>query len=383
MQFQIVTATEKILELSKPLQVVQGGTSASKTVSIVSKLIHLAQTDTTPKLTSIMADTIPTLKRGAMLDFMNIMQGQGYWDRRCWNATDRKYEFDTGSVIEFFSTDDGDRLRGPRRDRAFLNEANNNPFSAFDQTFIRTRDFYIIDFNPSAEFWLHNEIIGQWPEEMYEHIVLTYLDNEALEPDMVRKIEMNKHREQWWKVYGLGQLGEIVGRIYTGWREIDSIPHEARLIRRGLDFGYTNDPTAIIDIYEYNSGFILDEQLYRTGMKNREIADVLLALPEPQTLVVADSAEPKSIDEIKDAGVQIVGSEKGQGSVNHGIDYVQSLKISYTKRSANLAKEYRNYLWKTDKDDKPLNVPVEGDDHALDASRYGLVRKQAKGPIFM
>lgn len=377
MQYSITTATQKVLALSKPLQILQGGTSASKTVSAVSKLIDRSQRDASPKLTSIMADTVPSLKRGAMLDFQNIMQGHGYWKDARWNATDRKYKFETGSIIEFFSTDDGDKLRGARRDRALLNEANNNPFSAFDQTFVRTREFYMIDFNPSAEFWLHNEILGHWPEDMYDHITLTYLDNEALEPEVVRKIEMNRHRKEWWQVYGLGQLGEITGRIYIGWLEIEAIPHEARLRCRGLDFGYTNDPTSIIDIYDYNGGIILDEQCYRTGMKNKQIVDYVQALPEPETLIIADSAEPKSIDEIRDHGINIVGAEKGPGSVNHGIDYVQSLRISYTKRSTNLGKEYRNYLWKVDKDGKSLNVPVGGFDHALDAVRYGLPVKKS------
>jgi phage terminase large subunit len=377
-QYSITTATRKVLALNKPLQVLQGGTSASKTISALSKLIHFAQSDhTSPKLTSIMADSIPNLKRGAMLDFQNIMQGQGYWQDSRWNATDRKYRFETDSIIEFFSTDDGDKLRGARRDRALLNEANNNPFSAFDQTFIRTRQFYMIDFNPSSEFWLHNEILGKWPEEMYDHIILTYKDNDALEPEVVRKIEMNKAREQWWRVYGLGLLGEISGRIYTGWQEIEAIPHEARLRTRGLDFGYTNDPTALIDVYDYNGGVIFDEQLYRTGMKNGAIATHILALPEPETLVIGDSSEPKSVDEIKERGVNIIGAVKGPGSVNHGIDYVQGLKVSYTKRSTNLAKEYRNYIWMVDKDGKSLNTPVGGFDHALDAGRYGVVKKPA------
>jgi phage terminase large subunit len=377
MHYSITTATKKVAALNKPLQILQGGTSASKTISALCKLITCSQRDTTPKLTSVLADSIPSLKRGAMLDFQNIMQGHNYWKEKRWNATDRKYTFETGSVIEFFSTDDGDKLRGPRRDRALLNEANNNSFSAFDQSYMRTRQFYMIDFNPSCEFWLHNEVLGQWDQKLYDHIILTYKDNEALEPEMVAKIEANMHRSEWWKVYGLGQLGEITGRIYTGWKEIEEVPHEARLRVRGLDFGYTNDPTALIDIYDYNGGVIFDEQLYRTGMKNKPIADFILALPQPETLVIGDSSEPKSIDEIREHGVNIIGAEKGPGSVNHGIDYVQSLKVSYTRRSTNLAKEYRNYLWKVDKDGKSLNVPVGGFDHGLDAVRYGSVKKKS------
>jgi len=163
----------------------------------------------------------------------------------------------------------------------------------------------------------------------------------------------------------------VVGKIYNNWVFIDSIPHEARLERRGLDFGYSNDPSAIVDIYYYNGGYILDEQLWKKEMSNKQLSDVILALSIPQTLVIADSAEPKSIDEIRLYGVNILPSQKGQGSVSQGIQYVQDKKISVTKRSANLIKEYENYAWKIDKDTgNPLNIPAEGWDHCMDAVRY-------------
>jgi phage terminase large subunit len=163
-----------------------------------------------------------------------------------------------------------------------------------------------------------------------------------------------------------------VTRIYRGWQPIEEVPYEARLLRRGLDFGYTNDPTAVIDIYEYNGGYLFDEQLYQKRLSNAEIAEILLALPEPQTLVMADSAEPKSIDELKKLGVNVIAAVKGQGSVNQGIAYVQSKKIWYTTRSVNLIKEFRNYVWITDKDGYILNTPVDFLNHLLDAIRYAL-----------
>lgn len=170
-----------------------------------------------------------------------------------------------------------------------------------------------------------------------------------------------------------GLVPETVrGKIFNGWREIESIPFEARLIRRGLDFGYTNDPTALVDIYEYNGGYILDEQLYRKGMLNKQIADVLLNLPNPDCIVVADSAEPKSIDEIKLYGVTILPATKGKGSISSGISFMKGQKISYTKRSVNLKVEYDNYAWIEDKEGTTLNEPKPGWDHLMDALRYAL-----------
>jgi len=294
----------------------------------------MAQSDKTKTLTSICSESIPHLKRGAIRDFKNIMQGHHYWRDSLWNQTDSIYTFETGSIIEFFSTDNGDKLRGARRDRLFINEANNVTFEAFEQLEIRTKDFVILDWNPSNE------------------------------------LEQRKNRKGWWKVYGLGQLGEVEGKIYKDWAIIDDIPHEARLERYGMDFGYTNDPTAIVAIYYYNGGYILDEITYQKGLSNKQIADILLS--HPTALVVADSAEPKSIDEIAGYGVSIVGAEKGKDSVRNGIALVQAQRISMTKKSVNIIREFRNYLWTTDRDGKIINEPEGGFDHTADALRYGL-----------
>jgi len=203
-----------------------------------------------------------------------------------------------------------------------------------------------------------------------DHITVTYLDNEALDARTVASIEQRKNRPEWWKVYGLGQLGEIEGRIYTGWQTVDEIPHEARLKAIGLDFGYTNDPTAAIAIYDYNGGYIFDEILYRKGMSNKAIADALATYPN--ALVIADSSEPKSIDELKSYGVNVLPATKGPGSVNQGIAYVQDQKCSITTRSVATLKEQRNYLWIRDRNGKVTNNPQDYDNHALDAIRYGI-----------
>ena len=296
-----------------------------------------------------------------MRDFKNIMQGHKYWKQANWNATDSIYTFETGSKIEFFSTDNADKLRGGRRDRGFMNEANNITFDAFEQFEVRTKEFVFLDWNPSTEYWFYTEV--QPHRDDMEHITLTYLDNEALDKNIVESIEQRKNRKGWWTVYGLGQLGEVDGKIYKDWVIIDEIPKEARYLRNGLDFGYSNDPTSIVGILKYNDAYILDEVLFKKGMNNRQIAEVIIS--QGNALTIADSAEPKSIDEIAGYGVSIVGANKGPGSVTQGVTFVQDQKIMVTRRSANIIKEYRNYLWKTDRDGKILNEPEHTFSHCF------------------
>lgn len=355
--------------MKSKIRVVQGGTSASKTISILLFLIAMAQTDKHKTLTSVVAESTPHLKRGAMRDFKNIMQEHHYWKDDQWNATDSIYTFETGSQIEFFSADQADKLRGARRDRCFMNEANNMTLNAFDQLEVRTKEFIYVDFNPTTEFWIYTYVMPNRSD--CELIILTYKDNEALSPEIISSIEQRKDRKQWWLVYGLGQLGEVETRIYTGWQIIDDIPFEARLERLGLDFGYTNDPSALVAVYYYNGGYILDEIAYQNRLTNKEIADVINA-QDKKCLVIADSAEPKSIDEIRTHGITILPSKKGQGSVLQGIQYVQQQNVSMTKRSINIIKEYRNYVWMTDKDDKIINEPDHIYSHSMDAIRYAM-----------
>lgn len=373
--FQATTATKKVASLTKRIRAIQGGTSASKTISILLYLIHRAQSDKVPTLTSIVSETFPHLKRGCIRDFLAILQQHNYYKEEYWNKTDYIYTFETGSKIEFFSADQPDKVRGPRRDRLFINEANNVDFGSFDQLEVRTKEFVFLDWNPTNEFWFYTEVLNK--RDDVEHLTLTYKDNEALDPAIVASIEQRKNNKNWWIVFGEGKLGVAEGRIYKDWGFLDEVPQEARLERYGQDFGYTNDPTAIIDIYSWNGAFVLDERVYRNGLNNRQIADIYLNAPK--ALVIADSAEPKSIDEIKSYGVNIIGASKGPGSINQGIQFVQSQKIFVTKRSLNIIREYRNYLWMTDKDGKIINTPAPGFDHTMDAIRYGLDSFRPRG----
>jgi phage terminase large subunit len=379
MLYQPTTAIRKLLQLKKRIKGIAGGTAASKTIGIIQILIDKAQRDKEPTLTSITSESMPHLKRGAIRDFLSIMQGHNYFQDARWNKSDFIYTFETGSKIEFFSLDMPHKVRGPRRDRLFINEANNIPLETFEQLEVRTKDEIWLDWNPTHEFWFYTEILNNPNfKEAMDFLILTYKDNEGLDRQVVETIERRKGNKNWWKVYGLGQLGELEGKIYTGWRIIDEVPEEARLERYGLDFGYSNDPAAIVGVHYLNGEYILDEITYQKGLHNKDLADIIKNLPP--ALTIADSAEPKSIDEIRSYGVNIIGVKKQQ--VNYGgkksflnwsIDQVQSQKIAMTKRSVNLIKEYRNYLWQTDKDGKIITTPEPGNDHILDATRYAIV----------
>lgn len=368
------TALNKLLSLKKRIHGVQGGTSASKTIGILQVLIDKCQRDTSPQLTSITSESIPHLKRGAIRDFKNIMQEHNYWVDKRWNATDFIYTFETGTPLEFFSLDMPHKVRGPRRKRLFINEANNIPFETFDQLEVRTEDEIWLDWNPVTEFWWHQGEAGIHEavrnRNDADELILTYLDNEGLPDSIIKSIESRKGNKNWWRVYGEGLIGEIEGRIYTGWQIIDEIPFEAKLVRYGLDFGFSNDPSAIVAVYKYNGGIIFDEIFYNKGFGNKELADVLLNLEK--SIVVADSSEPKSIQEMQIYGLPVVPTKKGKDSIVYGIGRIQDQKVSVTKRSVNLIKEYRNYMWEQTPDGKYINEPVGVLDHALDAARYAI-----------
>jgi len=368
--FVDTTATKKVFALRKRIRAVAGGTSASKTISILVWLIDYCQTkQERDKLCSVVSESHPHLEKGAILDFQNIMKDRGYWNENLWNQTKHTYTFETGNKLEFYSVDTYGKAHGPRRDVLFVNEANNLEYKIVDQLITRTREIVWMDWNPSEEFWFYTEILPN--RDDVEFITLTYLDNEALDEIVIREIESHKNNKNWWTVYGLGQLGVIESRIYKDWQFVDEIPFEARLERYGLDFGYSNDPTAIVAVYYYNGGYILDEVTYEKGMLNDRIAGVLKNVDK--ALIIADQSEPKSIDEIRLHGLTILPCQKGPGSINRGIGWVQQQKISVTKRSVNLIKEYRNYLWITDeKTDQILNEAQDFDNHAMDALRYAI-----------
>ena len=366
---QRTTAINKILALKRRIKIIQGGTSAGKTFGILPVLIDKAAKKSGLEI-SVVAESIPHLRRGALRDFLKIMKWTNRFQEERFNKSYLKYEFANGSFIEFFSADDSSKLRGARRDILYINECNNVTFEAYNELSIRTKRSIYLDFNPANEFWVHRELKD---ESDADFIILTYKDNQALDKGIVQQIEKNRLKAKtsaywrnWWTVYGEGKVGQLQGAVFTNYKTIDKIPEEARLIGIGLDFGYSADPTAIIAVYKYNEQRILDEMTYQTGLLNSDISKIL-----PKDVpVYADSAEPKSIADIQRYGITIKGVTKGKDSVNYGIDVMQRQDYLVTSQSTNLIKELRSYCWDKDKTGKQLNKPIDKFNHALDAVRY-------------
>jgi phage terminase large subunit len=367
--YKRTTATNKVLALKNRIKIVQGGTSASKTYSIFAVLIDKALRKDGLEI-SIVAESIPHLRRGALKDFVKILKWTNRFNDQQLNKSLLTYQFKNGSVVEFFSADDASKLRGARRDILYINECNNVTFESYNELAIRTKREVYLDFNPANEFWVHKELKDE-PDT--DFIILTYKDNEALDESIVAQIEKNRDKAatssywaNWWRVYGLGEVGSLEGVVFNNWKEIDTIPKEAKLIGIGLDFGYTNDPTAAIEIYNYNGTRIINELVYRTGMVNSDIAKILPS----GVIIYADSSEPKSIEEIRRQGKTIKGVTKGADSINYGIDVMQRQDYLVTKQSTNLIKELRSYCWDTDKQGQRMRKPIDHYNHAIDALRY-------------
>jgi phage terminase large subunit len=365
------TAINKLRKLKKRTKIVQGSSSAGKTYGILAILIDIATKNNNLEI-SVVSETIPHLRRGAIKDFLKLMTWTNRINESNWNKTLLTYTFANGSYIEFFSADQENKIRGARRDVLYINECNNIHFETYHQLSIRTNKEIWLDYNPSAEFWAHTELMNE-PDS--DFIIITYKDNEALNEAIINEIEKAKEKgktsnywENWYKVYGLGQLGSVQGTIFANWQQIDTIPNDARLLGIGLDFGYSVDPTACIGIYKYNDSYILHELIYQKELSNKNIFDLIKSEP---TMVICDSAEPKSIAELQSYGLKCMGALKGKDSILHGIQLIQQQKLLVTKHSTNLIKELRSYVWATDRDNKPTGNPIEINNHLMDAMRYG------------
>jgi phage terminase large subunit len=362
--FKRTTAVNKILKMRSRIRVIQGGTSAGKTYAIIPILINRAIKEQRIKIT-VVAETLPAVKEGALDIFKTIMIETNRWIENNWNASSLTYTFTNGSRMQFKSFDsDGKAKASGKRDILFLNEANHIPFIIADALMIRSAETYI-DFNPDNEFWVHSEIL---PQHNAEFLLLTYLDNEGISKETLEDLMIKKEKAKtsnywanWWRVYGEGQIGNLQGVVFSNWQTIDTIPNEARLLGIGLDFGYTNDPTSAIAVYKWNDKRIVKELFYRTGMLNGDIAN---ALPK-DTVIYADSAEPKSIEEIRRRGLQIYPVTKSKDSINYGIDVMQQQEYLVTSDSTNLIKELRGYCWDVDRTGKTTNKPQGGNDHCF------------------
>jgi len=363
-----------VKECKSKIQVHQGGTRSGKTYSILTALIELCHKNSGLVIT-ICRKTFPALRATAMRDFFEILNKEEIYNPDLHNKSDATYQL-WGNMVEFISIDQPQKVRGRKRDVLFINEANEINLEDWRQLLLRTTGRVLIDYNPSDEFhWIYEEVI---PREDAEFFRTTYKDNPFLPQSVVMEIERFKTAdENFWKVYGLGERGTAQSTIFTHWTEINQIPNEYKLLTTGVDFGYTNDPTAIVRVYTDGHGFAVDELCYATRLTNSDISKVLRDNEVHRSdVVICDSAEPKSIDEIHAHGFNTHGARKGKDSVKNGIQFLHSRPLLITARSVNLIRELRNYKWKEDKNGKQLNEPVDNFNHAIDAMRYAITFNQ-------
>jgi len=371
-------------ESEKPIVTHQGGTSSGKTYAILQYLITVAASQP-EKVITVVGQDIPNLKVGAYRDAQNIIENEPFFQQQLTghNKSNRVFEFVTGSIIEFNSYSDEQDAKSGKRTHSFFNEANGIGFGIFEQINMRTSEKTIIDFNPSARFWAHDKL---YELEEVDWFVSTFADNEFIEPEVKKKIlsykptKENKERgtanEYRWNVYGLGKVGRLEGLVFPDFEVTSKWPAEFKWRIFGLDFGFTNDPTALVEIRYAHGELYWKEHIYETGLTNPDIANRLSVFEfDQQERIVADSAEPKSIEELKRKGWHVVGAEKGKDSVNQGIDAIKRYNLYIVAESKNLIEEFSSYQWKEDKDGNSTNKPIDAYNHGIDAGRYALTKK--------
>ncbi len=356
---------------TKRIQVHQGGTRSGKSWSLLQVIAEWCYTHQNWNyVITICRKTFPALKATAMRDFIEILDGAGWYDVSKHNRSDHTYRL-FGNLIEFVSIDTPQKYRGRKRHMLFVNEANEITREDWRQLILRTSPGPImLDFNPSDEFsYIYDEII---PREDADFFQTNYKDNPHLSPELVKEIELLKTADpHYWRIYGLGERGTSPAVIFPSWHGVDEIPENAKLVAHGLDFGYTNDPTALVSVYNRGHELFLKGRLYQTGLTNHDIGEKLTELGIGREPIVADSAEPKSIETLHRLGFVIRPSVKGPDSVRTGIDILRRHRLHVTNDSAELIKELRNYKWQTDKNGQQQNRPEQkGWDHAIDAARY-------------
>ena len=353
----------------------KGGARSSKTFSILQLLLLIALKSKKALLISVVSESFPHLKKGCLRDFCLILEIEGMREGvdYVYNRTDSIFKIGKSS-IEFFSADSPGKVHGPQRDILFINEANHISYEIYRQLAIRTAQTIFIDWNPAAEFWFEEQNLNLKADT--ETLHSTYKDNGFLSPMQVREIENNKQNANWWRVYGLGLTGIYEGLIYSNWEQVNEVPAVVKSAWCGLDFGFTNDPTSLVYVALQGGELWIDELIYEPGLTNPAIANRAKDTTAKTLQIVADSAEPKSIAELKTFGLWVEDAKKGPDSILHGIEILQRYKWNVTSRSLNVIQELRNYQWKTDKQTgKQLNIPIDGFNHALDAIRYVALNK--------
>lgn len=322
---------------------------------------------------------MPALKGSALRDFIEILEGANLFNPDNLNKTELTYKL-INTTFEFISIDQPQKIRGRKRDILFINEANELDFESWVQLVMRTKGKIIIDYNPSMppDHWIFTQVIDRDDSDFFQS---TYKDNPFLEQSIIDEIErLRSIDDNYWKVYGLGERGDIKGQVFTNWQQTELIPDAGQWY--GLDFGYTNDPAALIEVRLSDGELFVKELIYQTGLNNRELSDKIKALGiDYRSAIYADSAEPKSIDELCGFGLNVIPAEKGRDSIMNGINVLKQYKINVDKGSLNLIKELNNYKFEENKNGQVLNKPVDAFNHLLDALRYAVTMRLRTGKV--
>ena len=352
----------------------QGSSRSGKTYSILQLFILIKSFQEKDAVFTIVRKTMPSLKASALRDFFEILRNEGLYEERYHNKTGSTYILN-GNLFEFVSLDQPQKKRGAKRTYLFINEANELSLEDWIQLSIRTEKQIFIDYNPSMEeHWIYDLVI---PRKDCTFIQSTYLDNiEFLPEEVVREIENLKNiDENYWRVYGLGLPGQIRGMIFTNWDQVDEFPEDCKWVAYGLDFGFTNDPTALIKVGLSGGELWLDELIYNRGLTNQDIAKWMGELGLRWVDEVIADNQPKCIYEIKKEGFNVQATFKGKDSILAGLDIMQRFRIHITKRSLNLLREFKNYKWKEDMSGKTTNEPIDKFNHGIDGARYVCLAK--------
>lgn len=352
----------------------QGGTSSGKTYAILQVLFILAATE--KSVITVVGQDIPNLKAGAMRDAMEIQNSCDTISGSVqnFNKTDRIFAFENGSIIEFKSYKDGQDAKSGKRDYLFMNEANGLTWEIYTELSLRTRKRIFIDYNPNSGFWAHEKLIGKPGVEL---LISDHRHNPFVEDSMRNRIEGLKNEDiELWKVYARGLTGKITGLVFTNWFVCEAIPDDAKLIAAGLDFGFTNDESGCLLVYKQSGELWVEELFYETHLTNTDIAKKLKETGvSKSTDIIADSSEPKTIEELKRLGWNISGAKKGADSISNSIDILKRYRINVTRASIHLRKELDKYKWKVDRTGKTTNQPIDACNHLIDPLRYVALNK--------
>jgi phage terminase large subunit len=380
---QSTTSLRKIAGLKKRIKVIQGGQGAGKTISILILLINHASSQPNKEIL-IISSELTKMRLTVIKDFIKVMRLAGIYDDNRFLAG-TLYRFPNGSFIKFIGLDKSDVGKGLRSDVSYFNEVNKCDFESYRQVASRSKMVFA-DFNPDKEFFIHTDVIGR---EDVDFLKLTFKDNELLDQNERNEILLYKEKgyfedgsiknEYWanlWNVYGLGNIGSLQGVVFSNWTKIDQIPPQARLVGYGMDFGFTNDPTTLTAIYQFDKQYILDEVIYRKGLLNNEIANLMKELNVNRSVAIyGDSAEPKTIRDLNTYGFRVIPADKGADSIMFGISKMQSESFLVTKNSTNLISELQSYTWAVDKNGATLNKPIDSNNHSIDGVRYYFTTK--------